>query len=123
MTYKNLQAAAAACSSENCPTTEDCAASNNARVCVQTSNPIIAEQLMETQASGGTSDVPQRRKLNLKPRDESAVSKAETEKKSSRSVRPNKAALMRCVTNTPNLHLMSLGRHVAATITARIDIA
>ncbi|KAL3140073.1 hypothetical protein ABBQ38_004353 [Trebouxia sp. C0009 RCD-2024] len=38
---------------------------------------------MESQASGG--EAPQRRKLNLKPRDENAASKAEAEKTSSRS--------------------------------------
>lgn len=39
---------------------------------------------MESQASA---EAPQRRKLNLKPRDETAASKAETERKSARSVR------------------------------------
>ncbi len=38
---------------------------------------------MESQAS---TEGPQRRRLNLKPRDESAASKAETERKSARSV-------------------------------------
>lgn len=39
---------------------------------------------MESQASA---EAPQRRKLNLKPRDESAASKAEADRKSARSVR------------------------------------
>ena len=39
---------------------------------------------MESQSS---TEGPQRRKLNLKPRDESAASKAETERKSARAVR------------------------------------
>lgn len=73
-----------ACSSENCSRTQVCASCNTASVCLLTSDLTAVEQLMESQASG---DVPQRRKLNLKPRDESAASKAETEKKSSRSVR------------------------------------
>ena len=73
---------------------------------MKTSDPITAEQLMKTQAPGG--DAPQRKRLNLKPRDESAASRAEMEKKSSKSVRFREAAVMRCTPNTASLLLMRL---------------